>query len=97
VDDLADACLFLMDCYDASEIINVGVGKDLSILELAQMIAGVVQFKGDLGFNSDKPDGTPVKMLDISRLNEMGWQPKISLEKGVREVFQAYASSQHTP
>ncbi len=97
VDDLADASLFLMDCYDASEIINVGVGRDLSILELAQMIAGVAQFNGDLRFNSDKPDGTPVKMLDVSRLNEMGWQPKISLEEGVREVFQAYVSSQHTP
>ena len=95
VDDLADASLFLMDGYDASEIINVGVGKDLSILELAQMIAGVVQFKGDLRFNSDKPDGTPVKMLDVSRLNEMGWQPKISLEDGIRGVYHAYASSQH--
>ncbi len=95
VDDLADACFFLMGCYDASEIINVGVGKDLTIMELAQIIAGVVQFKGDLRFNSDKPDGTPVKMLDVSRLNEMGWQPKISLEDGIKGVYQAYASSQH--
>jgi GDP-L-fucose synthase len=96
VDDLADACLFLMNGYDGSEIINVGVGKDLSILDLAQMIARVVQFKGDLHFNSDKPDGTPVKLLDVSRLKKMGWQPKISLEDGIKGVYQAYASSQHT-
>ena len=94
VDDLAEACLFLMDCYDASEIINVGVGKDLSILELAQMIAREVQFRGDLRFDSDKPDGTPIKLLDDSRLKAMGWQPKISLEEGIRGVYQAYASSQ---
>ena len=94
VDDLAEACLFLMDCYDASEIINVGAGKDLSILELAQMIAREVQFRGDLRFDSDKPDGTPIKLLDDSRLKAMGWQPKISLEEGIRGVYQAYASSQ---
>ncbi|MCG6882074.1 MAG: GDP-L-fucose synthase [Deltaproteobacteria bacterium] len=95
VDDLADACLFLMNSYDASEIINVGIGKDLSILELAQVIARVVRFKGDLRFDSNKPDGTPVKLLDVSRLNALGWQPKISLVEGIKGVYQAYASSQY--
>jgi GDP-L-fucose synthase len=95
VDDLAAACLFLMDSYDASEIINVGVGKDLSILELAQMIARVAQFKGELRFNPNNPDGTPVKLLDDSRLKALGWQPKISLEEGIKEVYRTYAASQH--
>lgn len=95
VDDLAGACLFLMNSYDASEIINVGIGKDLSIMELAQMIARVAQFKGELRFDSNKPDGTPVKLLDVSRLNALGWQPKIPLEEGIKGIYQAYASSQH--
>ena len=93
VDDLADASLFLMHEYDDPEIVNVGVGEDLSILELAQLIARIVQFKGELRFNPDKPDGTPLKLLDISKLTAMGWRSKISLEEGIRKVYQAYASS----
>ena len=92
VDDLADACLFLMDSYDASEIINVGVGKDLSILELAQMIANVVQFKGDLHFDAGRPDGTPLKRLDVSRLTALGWRGKIPLAEGIRNTYQWYVS-----
>jgi len=94
VDDLADACLFLTAHYAGSEIVNVGVGKDLTILELAQIIARVVGFKGDLRFDSKKPDGTPVKLLDVSRLTALGWQAKIPLEEGIRGVCQAYESSQ---
>ena len=96
VDDLADACLFLMTHYADSEIVNVGVGKDLTILDLAQMIARVVGFKGDLHFDPKKPDGTPVKLLDVSRLTALGWQAKISLEEGISGGCQAYESSQKT-
>lgn len=96
VDDLADACLFLMAHYEGSEIVNVGIGKDLTILELAQMISRVVGFKGDLRFDSKKPDGTPVKLLDVSRLTALGWQAKIPLEEGIRGVCQTYESFQKT-
>lgn len=94
VDDLADACLFLMAHYADSEIVNVGIGKDLTILELAQMIARVVEFKGGLHFDSKKPDGTPIKLLDVSKLTALGWQAKIPLEEGIRGVCRAYESSQ---
>ena len=95
VDDLADASLFLMRQYGDPEIVNVGVGKDLSILELAQLIARVVQYKGDLRFDSNKPDGTPIKLLDVSKIKTMGWEPKISLEEGIKEVYHAYAASRY--
>jgi GDP-L-fucose synthase len=94
VDDLADACLFLMDCYDASEIINVGVGKDLTILELAQVIARVVGFKGDLHFDSDKPDGTPNKLLDASKLMALGWRTRIPMGEGIKNTYEWYVSHQ---
>lgn len=96
VDDLADACLFLMAHYADAEIVNVGIGRDLTILELAQMIARVVGFKGGLHFDSKKPDGTPVKRLDVSRLTALGWRAKIPLEEGIRGVCQAYESFQKT-
>ena len=92
VDDLADACLFLMNHYEATEIVNVGVGKDLSIRDLAEMIAGIIQFDGDLIFDTTKPDGTPFKMLDVSKLTALGWQTKISLEEGIRRTCQYYTS-----
>ncbi len=92
VDDLADACLFLMNHYEATEIINVGVGKDLSIRDLAEMIAGIIRFDGDLIFDTTKPDGTPLKMLDVSKLTALGWQAKISLEQGIRRTCQYYTS-----
>jgi len=96
VDDLADACHFLMMHYEDSEIVNVGVGKDLTILELAQMIARIVGFEGDLHFDSGKPDGTPVKRLDVSKLTAQGWQAKIPLEKGISGVYRTYVLSQKT-
>ena len=96
VDDLADACLFLMGHYADAEIVNVGIGRDLTVLELAQMIARVVGFKGGLHFDSKKPDGTPVKRLDVSRLTALGWRAKIPLEEGIRGVCQAYESFQKT-
>ena len=87
VDDLADACLFLMEQYDDPEIINVGVGEDLSIAELARLVVRVVGFQGRLTFDPSYPDGTPQKLLDVSRLSHMGWQAQTSLEIGLTETY----------
>ena len=90
VDDLADACVFLLDSYDGSEIVNIGVGRDLTIRELAEMIAEIVGFEGDLRFDAGKPDGTPVKRLDVSRLRALGWEAKIPLRQGLEETYGWY-------
>ncbi len=87
VEDLADACLFLMEHYDEGNIINVGVGQDLSIAELAHLVARVVGFQGRLTFDPSYPDGTPRKLLDISRLTHMGWRAQTSLEVGLKETY----------
>jgi GDP-L-fucose synthase len=91
VDDLADACLFLMENYDSDEIVNVGTGTDLSIRELALLIQKCFDYQGELYFNTSQPDGTPRKLLDISRINNLGWYPKIELTKGVEEICKTYA------
>lgn len=94
VDDLADACLFLMERHDArdlGEFINVGTGRDLSIAALAAMIARIVGYQGEVVFDVTKPDGTPKKLLDVSRLAALGWRPSISLEEGVRSTYAWYA------
>jgi len=90
VDDLADACLYLMNNYDGDDIINVGVGKDLSVRELAEMVGEVVGFEGDLRFDHTKPDGTPLKLLDVSKLTGLGWQADTPLEEGIRRAYQWY-------
>ncbi len=90
VDDLADACLFLMDNYYDSQIINIGCGKDISIRELAFLIRDIVGFKGDIAFDESMPDGTPRKILDISRIKMIGWEPKISFEEGLRQTYAWY-------
>jgi GDP-L-fucose synthase len=90
VDDLADACLFLMNHYDESELINIGWGKDQTIRELAKTISNIVGYEGSIKWDSGKPDGTPRKLLDVSRLTEKGWQAKINLEEGIREVYRWY-------
>jgi GDP-L-fucose synthase len=92
VDDLADACLFLMLNYDSSEIVNIGTGKDLTIRELAEVIGSVVGFEGELRFDTSKPDGTPVKLLDVSRLESLGWRAQIRLEDGIRKTYEWYGS-----
>jgi GDP-L-fucose synthase len=92
VDDLADAGVFLMNHYDESDIINIGWGNDQTILELAQMVSDIVGFKGGINWDTAKPDGTPQKLLDVSRLAKLGWQPKIKLEDGIREVYRWYRS-----
>jgi len=87
VDDLASACLFLMEHYDSPEIINIGIGSDLSIRDLALLVAKTVGYSGDILFDTTKLDGTPRKLLDVSRINELGWKAKISLEDGVAQVY----------
>lgn len=86
VDDLADAALFLMQNYDDGDIVNVGVGEDIAIAELAALVSRAVGFEGDIVFDTSKPDGAPRKLLDVSRLNALGWQSKIALEQGVEET-----------
>ncbi|RYZ79993.1 MAG: NAD-dependent epimerase/dehydratase family protein, partial [Proteobacteria bacterium] len=88
VDDLAGACVMLMNRHNRADIINVGTGTDISIRELAELIAKVVGFAGDFDFDTSKPDGTPRKVLDISRLKNLGWQPSIQLENGIRSVYE---------
>ncbi len=92
VDDMAAAALLLMDVYDSAEIINVGAGEDVTIRELAEMVREIVGYKGRIAFDTSKPDGTPRKLLDITRIRALGWQPTIPLERGIRETYQWYLS-----
>jgi GDP-L-fucose synthase len=87
VEDLADACLFLMENYEGADIINVGVGQDLSIAELAELVVRVVGYKGRLTFDPSYPDGTPRKLLDVSHLTQMGWRARTSLEDGLTRTY----------
>jgi GDP-L-fucose synthase len=93
VDDLADACVFVMREYDGPTILNIGVGEDVSIRELAELVKDVVGFRGDLRFDTSKPDGTPRKLLDVSRLTGLGWRAKIPLRKGVEETYAWFRES----
>jgi len=90
VDDVADACLFLMEKYDEPGLVNVGTGTDQSILELAKMVAAIVGFKGGIRNDLSKPDGTPRKLMDVSKINTLGWKARISLEDGIRMVYAEY-------
>jgi GDP-L-fucose synthase len=90
VDDLADACVFLMEHYDQEALVNVGWGEDVSIRELAELIARVVGFQGRLQFDASQPDGTPRKLLNTAKLTQLGWQPKIRLEAGIRTTYDWY-------
>lgn len=87
-DDLANACLFLMNNYESNDIINVGVGEDISIKELAEIIKKVIGFDGELVFNTSKPDGTPRKLVDVTKIENLGWKAKIELEEGIRSAYQ---------
>lgn len=88
VDDLAEACLFLMHKYDEPGLINIGSGKELTILELAQLIKKIVGYAGDIILDQSKPDGTPRKLMDVSKLSALGWNASIGLEEGVRRVYE---------
>ena len=92
VDDLADAILQLMSSYDGPQLVNVGWGKELSIAELGRLIASIVGYEGAIRFDASKPDGTPRKLLDTSRMSALGWKPRIGLEQGIRDVYHWYCS-----
>lgn len=94
VDDLADACFFLMQHYNEPGLVNVGVGSDISIKELALMIQEITGFEGNLVFDTSKPDGTPRKLMDVSKLKAFGWSATIPLKEGIEKVFQDYLASQ---
>ncbi|HZE85519.1 MAG TPA: GDP-L-fucose synthase [Puia sp.] len=93
-DDLADACFFLMQHYDEPGLINIGTGEDLEIKELALLIRGIVGYEGEIKQDLTKPDGTPRKLMDVGKLRQMGWQAKISLEQGIRQVYEDFAKLQ---
>lgn len=90
VDDLADACVFLMNNYDGSEIVNIGTGEDISIMELAWLIKEEIGYKGEIVFDTEKPDGTPRKLLDVARLSSIGWKYKTSLREGIKKTLDWY-------
>lgn len=94
VEDLASACLFLMENYEHSEIVNIGVGEDIAIRDLAEMIKTIVGFNGALEFDASKPDGTPRKLVDVSRLHKLGWKASMSLENGIRATYDWYCQQQ---
>jgi GDP-L-fucose synthase len=94
VDDMADACVFLMENYDSSEIINIGCGEDVSIGDLAALVRDVVGFEGEIVYDRSKPDGTPRKLLDVSRLRGLGWAPRIPLDRGLAETYEWYSSNE---
>ena len=90
VNDLAEACLFLMENYNEAGLVNLGTGTDLSILELAELIARITGYTGEIRNDLSKPDGTPRKLMDVGKMKAMGWQAKISLEEGIRSVYAEY-------
>lgn len=92
VDDLADACVFLMQNYDQPEIINVGTGEDVTIRELAELIAEITGFRGRIVQDTSKPDGTPRKLLDVSRLNALGWRARINLREGLEQTYRWFTT-----
>jgi GDP-L-fucose synthase len=97
VDDLADACVHLMLAYDAQELVNIGWGSDISIRELADLVAGVVGYDGTIVWDASRPDGTPRKLLDTTRLAALGWQPRIHLEEGIRQTYEWYVAHAADP
>lgn len=93
VDDLADACVYLMNSYEDSEIVNIGTGEDIKIIELAKIIKKIVGFEGIIKNDLSKPDGTPQKLLDVSKLHKLGWQHKIPLEEGIKTTYEWFLKS----
>ncbi|MFB5945579.1 GDP-L-fucose synthase [Albibacterium profundi] len=89
-DDMADACVFLMTHYDGKEFVNIGSGIDISIRDLAELIKTTIGYTGNISFDSSKPDGTPRKLMDVSKLTELGWQYKIDLKQGVRAAYKDF-------
>src|SRR5262245_47748794 len=92
VDDMADACVHLMKTYSDIGMVNIGTGEDTTIADFARVVASVVGYTGSIGFDPARPDGTPRKLLDVSRLARLGWRARTSLEDGIRLAYQAYLS-----
>src|ERR1700680_3486580 len=90
VDDLADACIHLMKSYSSDELVNIGTGEDITIAEFARVVAAVVGYSGGISYDPSRPDGTPRKLLDVSRLAKLGWRARTSLDDGMRLAYQAY-------
>jgi GDP-L-fucose synthase len=95
-DDLADASLFLLEKYDQPDLVNIGCGEDVTIRELAETVCDVLGFDGSLEFDASKPDGTPRKLLDISKIKSLGWSPKISLREGIADAYDWFVKNQST-
>jgi GDP-L-fucose synthase len=93
VDDLADACVYLMNYYDGTDLINIGTGEDITIRKLAELIGQIVGFKGGISYDTSKPDGMLRKLLDVSKINALGWKSKIGLEEGIRETYNWYVEN----
>jgi GDP-L-fucose synthase len=93
VDDLADACVYLMNTYSGTEIVNVGVGQDISIRGLAELVRETVGYRGEIVYDDSKPDGTPRKLLDVSRLHDLGWRARISLREGIEQTYSWFLGS----
>jgi GDP-L-fucose synthase len=96
VDDLAEACIHLMLHYNDKLFVNIGTGEDLSIKSLAEMVKGITGFKGDIRWNTEKPDGTPRKLMDVSRINATGWKHRIELREGVAAVYEDFKTKELT-
>ncbi|MFN5716148.1 MAG: GDP-L-fucose synthase family protein, partial [Bradyrhizobium sp.] len=92
VDDLADACIHLMKTYSSPELVNIGTGEDITIAEFARVVAATVGYRGEISFDSSRPDGTPRKLLDVNRLAKLGWRATTPLEDGIKLAYQAYLS-----
>lgn len=92
-DDVADACVHLMEQYNGKTPVNVGIGEDISIIQLAELVKNLVGFKGRIVLDATKPDGTPRKILDVSKLHALGWRHKISLQEGLRQVYEDYVTT----
>lgn len=95
-DDLADACIFLMNQYSGNDIVNIGVGEDISIKELAEKVKKVVGFTGEIRFDPSKPDGTPRKLVDVTKINSLGWKASISLDEGLKKAYQGFLENAMT-
>ncbi|GAB3577078.1 GDP-L-fucose synthase [Spirosoma luteolum] len=93
-DDLAAACVFLMETYDGEQFVNIGTGEDVTIRELAELVQKTVGFAGELRWNTEKPDGTPRKLMDVSRLHDMGWKHRTELEEGIERTYQDFLANE---
>ena len=92
VDDLADACVHLMKTYSSSDLVNIGTGEDVTIAGFARLVAATVGYAGEISFDASRPDGTPRKLLDVSRIANLGWRAPTALEDGLKLAYQAYLS-----